>query len=139
MLLHVLAHVEADHRLLVVEQELGQGLGGLRLAHARRPEQEERAERARRLLEAGLARGARRDGLEGLVLADDPLAQAVLHGEQLGALGLQQLRCRDAGPAADHLGDHLLVDGLGQQGSVGLQRLQVRALASRSRSSRSSP
>ena len=44
VLLHVLAHVDADHGPLVVEQEVGQGPGQLGLAHAGGPEEEERAD-----------------------------------------------------------------------------------------------
>ena len=42
--LHVLAHVDPHHRLLVVEQEAGEGAGRLRLADARGPEKNERTD-----------------------------------------------------------------------------------------------
>ena len=45
VLLLVLAHVDADHGPLVVEEVLGQGPGQLGLAHPGRPEEEERADR----------------------------------------------------------------------------------------------
>jgi hypothetical protein len=41
VLLHVLRHVDADHRLLVAEQELGEGAGELGLADARGAEEDE--------------------------------------------------------------------------------------------------
>ena len=41
VLLHVFRHVDADHRGLVVEQELGQGARQLRLADPGRPEKQE--------------------------------------------------------------------------------------------------
>ena len=41
MLLHVLAHVDAHHGLLVVEEELGQRARGFGFAHARRSEENE--------------------------------------------------------------------------------------------------
>ena len=44
-LLHVLAHVDADHRLLVVEEELRQRPRELGLADAGRAEEDERADR----------------------------------------------------------------------------------------------
>ena len=50
------------------------------------------------------------DGLDGLLLADDPLVQLVLHAEQPSGLLLGQLEHRDAGPVAQHLGDLLVVD-----------------------------
>src|SRR5437660_609477 len=42
VLLLVLAHVDADHGPLVVEQEVGERPGQLGLAHARRAEEQER-------------------------------------------------------------------------------------------------
>ena len=46
VLLHVLRHVDAHHRPLVVEQELGERACELGLADSRRTEEEERADRA---------------------------------------------------------------------------------------------
>ena len=60
-LLHVLAHVDAHHRALVVEQEFGQRAGELGLADAGRPQEDERADRPLRILEAaGATDGVRR-------------------------------------------------------------------------------
>ena len=77
VLLHVFGHVDADHRVLVVEQELGQRLGQLGLADAGRAEEHERADRPVGVLQAG-ARAAHggRHGLHRLVLADHALARA---------------------------------------------------------------
>ena len=44
VLLHVLAHVDARERLLVVEEEFGERLGELGLADAGGPDEEERAQ-----------------------------------------------------------------------------------------------
>ena len=41
VLLHVLAHVETDHRLLVIEEELGERFRQERLADSGRTEEEE--------------------------------------------------------------------------------------------------
>ena len=54
------------------------------------------------------------DGLDGLVLADHALVQALLHVDELLDLALDQAGDRDAGPLADDLGDLLDVDALGQ-------------------------
>ena len=98
-LLHVLAHVDPDHRVLVVEQELGQGARQLGLADAGRAEEQERADRPARVLEPG-ARPADRvgHGLDRLVLADHPLVQPLLHVDELVRLALQQAVDRDPGP-----------------------------------------
>ena len=106
VLLHVLRHVDADHRRLVVEQERGQGLGQLGLAHPGGAEKEERAGRAVRVLEAGAGAAHRVADLgHGFVLPHHTLAQRALHVQQLLALALQHLVHRDAGPARDDAGD----------------------------------
>ena len=53
VLLLVLGHVDADHRLLVVEQKLGERPRQLGLADAGRAEEQEAAERPVRVLQAG--------------------------------------------------------------------------------------
>ena len=59
---------------------------------------------------ARVRRMARRERLDGLLLADDALVQLVLHLEQPGGLLLGELHDRDAGRDGEHLGDQLLVD-----------------------------
>ena len=72
MLLHVFGHVDADHRLLVVEQELRQRPRQLGLADAGRAEEDEAAERPVRILQAGARAADRvRDRGDRLVLPDD--------------------------------------------------------------------
>ena len=111
MLLHVLGHVEGDQGVLVAEEELGERLGQLGLPDAGGAEEDERAARALRVLEAGPGAADRlADGLDGVLLADDPLVELVLHAEELGGLLLGELEHRDAGPDREDLGDGLLVD-----------------------------
>ena len=111
MLLHVLAHVDADHRPLVVEEEVGQRAGQLGLADAGGAEEEERADRP---VGVGQAGPAAADGVghrgDGLVLADDPLVEDLLHADELLHLALHEAGDGDAGPLGDDLGDVLLVD-----------------------------
>ena len=77
VLLHVLGHVDAHHRVLVVEQELGERARRLRLADAGGAEEDERADRAVRILQSGAGAAHRvGDRLHGLVLADDALGRA---------------------------------------------------------------
>src|SRR5213078_1141008 len=98
-------------RVLVAEQELGERARELGLPDARRAEEDERAGRALRVLEAR-ARAANRlrDRLDRRLLTDDALVQLVLHPHQLLGLGLGQLEDRDAGPHRDDVGDLLLAD-----------------------------
>ena len=110
MPLLVLAHVEPHHRVLVVEHELGERARELRLPHAGRAEEDERADRAVRVLQPGAcAAQCIRDGGDRLVLTDDALVQAILHVDQLLGLALEQAVDRDARPARDDGCDVVLV------------------------------
>ncbi len=111
VLLLVLRHVDADHRPLVVEQVLRQRPRQLGLADAGRAQEDERADRPMRVLQAA-ASPQHRVGhrLHRLVLADHALVQFLAQVQQLLHLAFEQLRHRNAGPAADDLGDVLLVD-----------------------------
>ena len=79
MLLHVLAHVELDQRGLVTEEQLGESLGKLGLAHTGRAEEDERPARALGVLEAGTGTADRpRQRVDRVLLADNPLVQILL-------------------------------------------------------------
>ncbi len=105
-----LAHVDLDERVVVAEQEVGQRLGQLGLADTGRAGEDERAGRALGVLQAGAGTpDGLADGLDGVLLADDPLVQLIFHAQQARGLGLGQLVHRDAGPVAQHLGDLLVV------------------------------
>ena len=52
VLLHVLGHIDAHHRLIVVEEELGQGPRQLGLADSSRPQKDERPDRTPRVAQA---------------------------------------------------------------------------------------
>ena len=114
--LHELAHVQADHGVLVVEHRLRQGLAQLGLAHAGGAEENERADGPIGVLQAGAVAA---DGvghrLDGLVLVDHPLMDAIFHHQQLRPLGLHHAADGNAGPGADDLGDFLRADLLPQQ------------------------
>ena len=97
--------------MLVVEHELRERAGELGLADAGRAEEDERADRPVRVLQAG-ARAAQRvrDRGHRLVLADHAAVEALLHVDQLLGLALEQAVDRDPGPAGDDGGDVVLVD-----------------------------
>src|ERR1700694_1742820 len=106
-----LAHVDLDERVVVAEQEVGQRLGQLGLTDTGRAGEDERARRALRILQAGAGTPNRlRNRLDGVLLADDPLVDLVLHAQQPSGFLLGQLEHRDAGPVAQHLCDLLVVD-----------------------------
>ena len=94
------------------------------------PMKRKRADRAVGVLQPG-ARAAQRvgHGLDGLVLADHALVQALLHVHELLATSdSMQPRHGDARPAGHHLGHVLVVDLLLEEGAVGLQLAQLRLL-----------
>ena len=129
VLLHVLAHVEAHHRLLVVEEEFGEGASQLGFSDARRPQEEERSDRPVRVLDAG-ARPPHGvgDGLDGLVLPDDPRSEAFLHPKELLHLRFQHSRDGNPRPPRDDLGNVLLVHLLLEKGAAGLDLPQAGVL-----------
>ena len=104
--LAVLAHVDADHGPLVVEQEVGERLGQLGLADAGRAEEQERAGGPVGVGDPGAAAAyGVADRADGGLLADQPGAEELLHPQQLLGLALQQPAGGDAGPGADDVGD----------------------------------
>ncbi len=113
VLLHVLAHVETNHRPLVVEQELGQRPSELGLSDPCRAEEDERADRAIWIAQSGPGPP---DGVghraHGLGLTHHSAVQALLHLDELLDLAFHQLDDGDAGPAGHDLCDVFLVDFL---------------------------
>ncbi len=92
--------------LLAAEQELGERLGQLGLAHAGRAEEDERPTGTARVLEPGASPAYRlADRSDRFVLADDALVKHVLHAEQLGGLLLGEVGDRNTRPHRDDLGD----------------------------------
>ena len=120
--LHVLAHVDAHHRGLVVEEELGEGARSFGLAHAGGAEEDEAADGALGIAEASAAAAnGVRHGEQRLILADDALAQTLLHLRELLHLALEHFADGDAGPLGDDLRDVLFVDLFLEEASGGLR------------------
>ena len=99
MLLAVLAHVDAHHRALVVEQVRRQRLRQLGLPDAGRAEEQERTGGPVGVADAGpgSSHGVGHRA-HSLFLPDDATAELVLHAQQLRCLALEQPARRDAGP-----------------------------------------
>ena len=108
-LLHVLAHVDAYHGGLAVEEVFGQNLGQVGLADAGGAEEEEAADGAVGVLEAGAVAA---DGFgnlgDGLVLTHHAALQLFLHTQQAVALALGDAFHGHAGHHG-HYGSHVLV------------------------------
>jgi len=94
-----------------VEHELGERAGELGLPDAGRAEEDERADRAVRVLEARTCPAERvRDGLDRRVLADDALVEPLLHVDELLHLALEEPRDGNPCPRGDDGRDVVLVD-----------------------------
>src|SRR5660398_154504 len=134
VLLHELAHVDAHHGLLVVEHELGQGSGEFRLSHSRGPQEDEAADGAVGVLQAGPgpAQGVW-DHLQSVIRTDHAAMESLLHVDELFHLTFQKATDRDPGPARHHFGyvfffylffEHFLLSlELSQPGILLLERL----------------
>ena len=95
-----LAHVQPDHPARGPEHELGQRLRDLGLARACRPDEEEHAERACRVGQAGLHdRDALDEALDGLRLAEHPRVEEAADLGQVEPLPRIEQREGEAGRA----------------------------------------
>lgn len=103
-----LAHVQPQHRRLAAKQELGGCLRQFRLAHPRRPEEEQDPHRTLSRLEAQTRplHGFRHP-IARMVLTDNPLLQHLRHAGQPRLFVRPQAGHRDAFPARDYLRDRL--------------------------------
>ena len=113
----ILTHVDTRHHVLVVEEVFGQCFCQFRLSHARCSKENERRYRSFRVLKSGpTAANGIANGIYGLVLSDDTLMEFLLQMEQFVALALQHSTHRNAGPAANDLGDVVCSDLFSDQG-----------------------
>src|SRR5215831_16223573 len=102
MLLHVLGHVDADERMLVVEQELGKRTSQLGLAYTRWAQEYEGPDRPLRIAQTcARAPNGVRDPLECGILSDDPLPQALFHRDQSLHLAFEHLGDGNSSPLGD--------------------------------------
>src|SRR2546422_362345 len=119
VLLHVLGHVDADHRPLVVEEELGERPGQLGLAHAGGTEEQERTDRTIGIGQPRAGPSNRvGDGADRVVLADYPPREPLLHANEFLDLALEQPGHGDPGPLGDGDGDVLLVHLFAQHAAL---------------------
>ena len=108
MFFHILAHVDADHRVLAAKYRLGERFTELRLAHARGTEEEERPDRPFRVLDADApaADGARHSA-HCLVLPHNARMKRFFKRQKPRAFALVEPCHRNARPVRHHGGDVL--------------------------------
>ena len=126
MRLLVLAHVDRDEVPLPAVERLRERQGGLGLADAARPDEQEDSDRPARVRQVR-ARGAdaARDRLERVRLADDALLEPVLQREDGVDLVREHLSDRDPRPAGDDLRDRLRCDARLHEGRFALHLLEL--------------
>ena len=114
--LGVLRHVDPDHRALVVEEEVREGLGELGLADTGRAEEQERAGGPVRVGDAGHGSAGRRP-TTARTASTWPMSRAPMCCSMCSSFSVSPSSSRpggDAGPRRDDIGDvvaaHLLLD-----------------------------
>ncbi|GKT53857.1 ATP-dependent Clp protease ATP-binding protein subunit ClpB [Colletotrichum tofieldiae] len=118
MSLLVLGHVEADHGLGVVEEELGESLGQESLTGTGGTAEQEAGwlvgvAETRPLEADGVG-----DGLDGFLLTDDDLTEDLLHVDELILFARLEASDGDASPAGHDLVDVVGGDNIGDHGVV---------------------
>src|SRR5437899_750955 len=111
MLLHVLRHVDADHRAFVVEKKFGESAGQFGFSDARWTQKDERANRPFGIAQssAGTANCVG-NAFQRRILAHDSLAQALFHRDQLFHLAFEHLGNWNSRPLGDDARDIFFVD-----------------------------
>ena len=115
---HILAHIEPDHGVLVVEHKLGERFCSLGLADTRRSQEHERAHGPMFFLQP-YARSADRVGDSGdrLILANDAKTESFFHLQKFLLLAFHHACHVDPGPASDDFRHVVLGDFLSEQGA----------------------
>ena len=106
----VLGHVDDDHVAVASVQEVGEGMGSLRLADAAWPDQKEHRLGAPWVLQLGSGRlDTLADSFQGVGLADDPALHELAERQHCPDLILDHLAHGDTCPAGDDLRHRLCV------------------------------
>jgi len=114
VLLHVLRHVDPDHGLFVVEEELSEGARQLGFPDTGGSQEDEGPDGARGILKPSPRPANRlRYRVDGPILALHALVELALHGEQLLSLGLEHPLDGDPCPGRHDVGDVISGDGSG--------------------------
>ncbi len=133
-LLHVFRHIDAHHVVFRVEQSLGQRTGQLGFADPGRSQEDERADGAVWILDAGAGPEHRiRNEPHRLVLADHPLMEDIFQPQQFLPFPFHQPHDRDTGPMGHDFGDFVFGDLLAQQFLAALIHCQFRLFIFKSR------
>ena len=112
VLLHIFAHIDANHCVLVVEEEFSQRAGEFGFSNSGWSEENKRADRAIRILQTGAGpTDGVRYGLTRRVLPNHSFVQVILESP----FAFLQSRYRNSRPARNNLRDVFLRHFLAQQ------------------------
>mmetsp|Transcript_53059 Transcript_53059/g.114748 ORF Transcript_53059/g.114748 Transcript_53059/m.114748 type:complete len:263 (-) Transcript_53059:1615-2403(-) len=128
-LLHVLAHVNANHGLLAVKEPHGQGLRQLRLSNACRPEEKQRSNGTVGVAEsiAGSLHSLCHSSYS-IILPNDPLVKLIGQVHETLPISHRHALQRDARLHGNHLLNISLRDCVGSLCSVWRRTLHLRKL-----------
>jgi hypothetical protein len=113
VLLHVLGHVDPNHRVLVVEKKLGESARSLGFPDTGWSEKDERTDRSIGILKPCTRSPNRiRNCAHRLTLSDDTFGEELLEARQSLTLSLHHARNWNARPPGDDLGDVVRCDFL---------------------------
>ena len=122
----VLAHVDRDDVLFAAIQRLGQGQGGLGLAHPGGTREQEHTDGFAGVIEAGAGGlDASRDHLQRVVLADNTLAHALGQAQHVVDFILDHAAHGDPRPVLHHRSHGLFVNAGQHQRMLALQGCQL--------------
>ena len=111
MLLHVLAHVDLNQRVLIAEHEFGQRFGKQRLAHTGGSREQEHSGRPLGILQtAATASYGLGNLFDRLLLADNAFMQLVFHLQQANRVFARQTGEWNAGHLGYNFGDDFGID-----------------------------
>ena len=110
MRLAVFGQIDSHQGRLTVEERLGDGAGGFRLAHAGRAEQEKRRERPVTAKSRVAPPQRRSDSTASLVVPHHALVQAILEVAKTIVVITQKLAGRNRGRVGYHLGHAAFVN-----------------------------
>src|SRR5438445_12492218 len=121
--LHVLAHVDPDHGVFVVEQKFRECSAQFGFADTGRAKKNEGADWTIWILQTSPGAAHRvRNGLDRFVLPNHALVQMRFEFEQLFSLAFLQPRDRNVRPTRDDFGDIFFGDFFSEESSLGSAR-----------------
>ena len=117
---HIFAHIETNHRRVIIKEDFGKCLTEFGLTHPGRPEEQKRADRSIGVLQStSTPPYGVRNRLDSFILSHHALVESILHDKQLCAFGFHHPSDRNPGPASNNPGYFILRNLLTQKPFIG--------------------